>query len=145
MRKPSIILVIIPALCFCFAGWTSCKKAPATKEEATKQIISNLLDSCKAGKNEDAVKQFNEFMPEEEKSRGRAIDVSTSDGKQKAERLCREINQKYGSGYEFGKMETQGEMIAWNVFPKGSNEGQMWAFKQVSDKWILVDIDPAKR
>ena len=145
MRKPSLILIAILAVCLCFAGWTSCKKKPATKEEATKQIISNLLDSCKAGKNEDAVKQFNEFMPEEEKNRGRAIDVSTSDGKQKAERLCREINQKYGSGYEFGKMETQGEMIAWSVFPKGSNEGQMWAFKQVGDKWILVDIDPAKR
>ena len=145
MKKSSIGLTIILILTFCFAGWTSCKQKPATKEEATKQIISKLLDSCKASKNEDAAKQFNEFMPEAEKSRGRAIDLSTADGKQKAERMCREINQKYGSGYEFGKMETQGEMIAWNVFPKGSNEGQVWAFKQVGDKWILVDIDPAKR
>ena len=145
MNRPSIILLIVLGLSFCLAGWTSCSRKPATKEEATKQIISNLLDSCKAGKNEDAVKQFNEFMPEEEKARGRAIDVSTPDGKQKADRLCREINQKYGGGYEFGKMETQGDMIAWNVFPKGSNEGQMWAFKQVKEKWILVDIDPAKR
>jgi hypothetical protein len=145
VKKSSIVLTIILILTFCFTGWTSCKKKPATKEEATKQVISNLLDSCKAGKNEDAVKQFNDFMPEEEKSRGRAIDASTSDGKQKAERLCREINQKYGSGYEFGKMETQGEAIGWNVFPKGSNEGQIWAFKPNGDKWILVDIDPAKR
>lgn len=145
MKKSSIILTIVLVLCFCFAGWTSCKKKPATKEEATKQIVSDLLDTCKAGKNEDAAKQFNEFMPEQEKSRGRAIDVSTPEGKQKAERMCREINQKYGGGYEFGKMETQGDMIAWNVFPKGSSEGQMWAFKQVNDKWILVDIDPAKR
>ena len=145
MGNVSKNLVIVLLLSLSIVGWTSCKKKPATKEEATKQIISDLFDACKAGKNEDAAKQFNQIMPEEDKSRGRTIDLSTPDGKQKAERMCRDLNQKYGGGYEFGKMETQRDVIGWNVFPKGSNEGQIWAFKQINDKWILVDIDPVKR
>ena len=136
----SLLLLVLLTV----AGSIACKKKPATKEEVTRQIISDIFDSCKAGKSEDAAKRFNEVLPEEEKAR-RTVDVSTPEGKQKAERLCRETNTKYAAGYEFGKMETQGEMIAWNVFPKGSNEGQLWAFKQVNGKWTLVDIDPAKR
>jgi hypothetical protein len=140
MKKLSKRVVIILLLCLGVVGWTSCKKKP---EDITRQIISDLLDTCKAGKNEDAAKHFNEILPDEEK--GRAIDVASPDGKQKAERLCRDINQKYGAGYEFGTMETQRDMIGWKVFPKGSNEGQMWAFKQVNNRWTLVDVDPAKR
>ena len=143
MKKLSKRVVIILILCLGLVGWASCKKKPTTKEEITKQIISDLLDTCKAGKNEDAAKHFNEILPDEEK--GRAIDVASPDGKQKAERLCRDINQKYGAGYEFGTMETQGDMLGWKVFPKGSNEGQLWAFKQVNNRWTLVDVDPAKR
>ena len=143
MNKLSKRVVIILLLCLGIVGWTACKKKPTTKEDITKQIITDLLDACKAGKNEDAAKHFNEILPDEEK--GRAIDLASPEGKQKAERLCRDINQKYGVGYEFGTMETQGEMLGWKVFPKGSNEGQIWAFKQVNNRWILVDVDPAKR
>lgn len=136
---------VIIALLFLLgvSGQIGCNRKPKTKEEATKEIITNFLDACKAGKNEDAAKQFNDFLPEKDK--GRAIDLSGPDGKQKSERLCREVNQKYGVGYEFGTAETQGEMIGWKVFPKGSNDGQLWAFQQTNDKWKLIDMDPAKR
>jgi len=143
MKRFSKPVVIILFVCLGVVGWTSCKKKPTTKEEVTKQIITDLLDACKAGKNEDAAKQFNDILPDEQK--GRAIDVSSTEGKQKAERLCRDMNQKYVGGYEFGTMETQRDMLGWKVFPKGSNEGQIWAFKQVNNRWILVDVDPAKR
>ena len=136
---------VIIALCLCLTalGWMACNRKPKTKEEATKEIISNFLDACKAGKNEDAAKQFNDFL--QEKDKGRTIDLSGPEGKQKSERLCREVNQKYGNGYEFGSSETQNDMIAWKVFPKGSNDGQLWAFQQADNKWKLIDIDPAKR
>jgi hypothetical protein len=124
-------------------GGLACNRKPKTKEETTKEIISTFLDACKAGKNEDAVKQFNDFLPEKDK--GRTIDLSGPEAKQKSERLCREVNQQYGNGYEFGTSETRNDMIAWKVFPKGSNEGQLWAFQQVDNKWKLIDIDPAKR
>jgi hypothetical protein len=136
------VIIVLPFL-LGLSGWIACSKKPKTKEEATKEIISNFLNACKAGKNEDAAKQFNEFLSE--KNKGRAIDLSGPEGKQKAERLCREVNQKYGVGYEFGTSETQNDMIAWKVFPKGGNEGQLWAFQQVDNKWKLVDVDPAKR
>jgi hypothetical protein len=144
MKRTSRFAIIALLLSLTVAAGIACKKKPATKEEATKQIISDIFDACKAGKSEDAAKRYNEVLPEEEKSR-RSVDVSTPEGKQKAERLCRDTNSKYAAGYEFGKMETQGEMIGWQVFPKGSNEGQLWAFKEVNGKWTLVDIDPAKR
>lgn len=136
-------VIIVPLILLGLLGWMACSTKPKTKEEATKEVISAFLDACKAGKNEDAVKQFNDFVPEKEK--GRIIDLSSPDGKQKADRLCREVNEKYGVGYEFGASETQKDMIAWKVFPKGSNEGQLWAFQQVDNKWKLIDIDPAKR
>jgi hypothetical protein len=123
---------------------TACKMKPATKEEITKQVISDIFDSCKAGKSEDAVKRYNDVLPEEERTR-RAIDVSTTEGKQRAERLCKETNTKYAAGYEFGTMQTQGEAIGWPVFAKGANEGSLWAFKQINGKWTLVDIDSVKR
>lgn len=143
MNKLNRRVVIALFLCLSALGWMACNKKPKTKEEATKEIISSFLDSCKAGKNEDAAKQFNDFVPEKEK--GRTIDLSGPEGKQKSERLCREVNQQYGNGYEFGSSETRDDMIAWKVFPKGSNEGQLWAFQQVDNKWKLIDIDPAKR
>ena len=139
--KLMILAFVIPVA---IAGAASCKKKPATKEEATKQIVSDIIDSCKAGKNEAAAKQYNDTLPDENKT-GRSIDYSTSDGKQKAERLCAEMNRRYSGGYEFGKMETKGDMIAWNVFPKGGNEGQLFAFKQENGRWTIVDVDPAKR
>ena len=75
MKKLSKRVVIILLLCLGVVGSTSCKKKPTTKEEITKQIISDLLDTCKAGKNEDAAKHFNEILPDEDK--GRAIDVAS--------------------------------------------------------------------
>jgi hypothetical protein len=123
----------------------ACKKTAASKEEATKAIIANLFDACKAGKNEEAAKQANEIMPETEKNRGRAIDVSTPEGKQQAERMCTGLNNLWGNGYEFVKGEAKGDAVAWNVFPKGKNEGQIWAFREVNGHWTLVDLDPAKR
>ena len=143
MNKINRRVIIALFVCLSSLGWTACSRKPKTKEEATKEIISSFLDACKAGKNEDAAKHFNDFLPEKDK--GRAIDLSGPEGKQKSERLCREVNQKYGNGYEFGSSETQNEMIAWKVFPKGSNEGQLWAFRQADNKWKLIDIDPAKR
>lgn len=137
-------LVVVALLTIGLLGAQSCKKKPATKEEATKEIISSLIDTCKAGKTEDAAKQYNDTLADEDKSR-RGIDFSTADGKEKAGRLCNDLTRRYGAGYEFGKMENQGEMIAWNVFPKGGNEGQLFAFKQVNGRWIIVDVDPAKR
>ena len=137
-------IVIVTLLIAGLVGSVSCKKKPATKEEATKQIISNLIDACKAGKNEDAAKQYNDTLAEEDK-RLRAIDLSTAEGKQKAERLCADLNRRYSGGYEFGKMETKGDLIGWNVFPKGRNEGQLFAFKEVNGRWTIVDVDPAKR
>ena len=139
-RQLAVVLLLATSL----VGSTACKKKPATKEEATKQIISSLIDACKAGKNEDAAKQYNDTLAEEDKGR-RAIDLSTAEGKQKAERLCADLNRRYGGGYEFGKMETKGDLIGWNVFPKGGNEGQLFAFKEVNGRWIIVDVDPAKR
>jgi hypothetical protein len=144
MKRISKFAIITLLLSLTLGAATACKKKPATKEEITRQIISDIFDSCKAGKSEDAVKRYNEVLPEAEKAR-RAIDVSTPDGKQRAERLCNETNNKYGTGYEFGKMETQGEVIGWPVFAKGRNEGQIWAFKEVNGKWTLVDIDSTKR
>ena len=144
MFKLSSYASIAILLVLTVMGSTACKKKPATKEEITKQVISDIFDSCKAGKSEDAVKRYNEVLPEEEKTR-RGIDASTTEGKQKAERLCRETNTKYAGGYEFGTVQTQGEVIGWPVFAKGSKEGSLWAFKQVNGKWTLVDIDSAKR
>jgi hypothetical protein len=123
----------------------ACKKKAASKEEATKAIITNLFDACKAGKNEDAAKQANDIIPEAEKNRGRNIDVSTAEGKQQAERMCTGLNSHWGNGYEFVKSEAKGDAVAWSVFPKGSNEGQTWAFREVNGHWTLVDLDPAKR
>ncbi len=143
MTKTNRSVIIVLLFLLGLSGWIACSKKPKTKEEATKEVISNFLDACKAGKNEDAAKQFNDFLPEKDK--GRTIDVSGPEGKTKSERLCREVNQMYGNGYEFSTSETGNDMIAWKVFPKGTNEGQLWAFQQVDNKWKLIDIDPAKR
>src|SRR5256714_13615815 len=137
-------LVVAALLITPILGAVACKKKPATKEEATKQILSNLIDTCKAGKNEDAAKQYNDTLADEDKTR-RGIDFSTADGKEKAGRLCTELTRRYGGGYEFGKMENKGELIGFNVFSKGGNEGQLFAFKHVNGRWIITDVDPAKR
>ncbi len=144
MTKLFKYAAIAMLLALTVSGSTACKKKPATKEEITKQVITDIFDSCKAGKSEDAVKRYNDVLPEAEKTR-RSIDLSTSEGKQKAERLCKETNTKYAAGYEFGTMQTQGETIGWPVFAKGANEGSLWAFKEISGKWTLVDIDSVKR
>ena len=143
MIRVSRSVIIALSLLLGASGWIACTQKPKTKEEATKEVITNFLDACKAGKNEDAARQFNDFLPEKDK--GRAIDLSAPEGKQKSERLCREVNQQYQNGYEFGTSENRNDMIAWKVFPKGSNEGQLWAFQQTDNKWKLIDIDPAKR
>src|ERR1700741_4603195 len=114
MKRTSRFAIISLIFSMTVGAGMACKKKPATKEEATKQIISDIFDACKAGKSEDAAKRYNDVLPEEEKSR-RSVDVSTAEGKQRAERLCRDTNTKYAAGYEFGKMETQGETIGWQV------------------------------
>jgi hypothetical protein len=143
MNKLNLRVITVSILLLNALGWMACSQKPKTKEEATKEVITHFLDACHSGKNEDAAKQFNDFLPEKDK--GRTIDLAGPDGKQKAERLCREVNQEYSGGYEFGTSETRGEMIAWKVFPKGKNEGQLWAFQQADNKWKLIDIDSTKR
>jgi hypothetical protein len=128
----------------------ACSLKPLTKEEATKKIVSDLFDNCKAGKNEAVATQFWNILPQREKERMKKDKFDYSDAKDKKEidQMCEQWNNKYGSGYEFGKFQTQGEVLAWEVFPKGANAGQIYAFKPVGDKgdkYELVDIDPAKR
>lgn len=138
-------IFFLAAICF-----AACSK-PLTKEEASKKIISDLMDNCKASKNEAAGKIIWDIMPQKEKERrlkGDKFDYTNQDHKMFADRFCGEFNSKYGSGYEFGNSETQGDMIAWKVFPTGKNEGSLFAFKPLdekNEKFELVDVDPAKR
>lgn len=141
-----IVMLLITGL----SGWIACKQKPLTKEEATQQIISGLLDACKGGKTEDAAAKWNAIMPDDDRKRGREINVATPEGKRNAERMCQQLNTKYGGGYEFGKFINQpqsdgSEVVGWEFFPKGGNQGDLWAFKLVNNQWVTVDIDPAKR
>ena len=139
-------------LIVCLDMLISCSQKQASKEDATKQLISNLFDACKAGKNSDAGAQLFELLPASQRQKLKAdkFDYSNPEHKNEADRMCRDINGKYGGGYEFGKFDVQpksdgSEVLGWEVFPKGGKEGQVWAFKQENGKYVLVDIDPAKR
>jgi hypothetical protein len=117
------------------------------KEDASKKIISDLFDSCQAGKNAEVAELFNQITPEQEKQRLKKdkIDYSNPDDKKKIDNQCQGLNSKYGKGYEFGKVLTQGEVVGREVYPKGENQGQIFAFKLENGKYVLVDIDPVKR
>lgn len=140
MRLRRVLLAMVVLL-----GTSVAAPAATGEEEATQQILANLFDACKAGRPEDFATQFNEVMSDESKRRGGEINLATLDGQQKAAILCQDLNQKYGEGYEFGTMQTQDDVIGWEVFPKGRTEGEIWAFQQTHDKWTLVDVDPAER
>ncbi len=152
MKISSLRYSLILLVALCASGTTSCSKKPLTKEEATKQIITDVLDNCKGGKNSEVASQMDRIMPDEEKKRMKKdkIDYANADDKKQVDRLCQGINEKYGNGYEFGKFISQAkgdgsEVLGWEFFPKGGQEGQVWAFKLQNDKYMLVDIDPAKR
>ena len=140
MRLHRVLLAMVVLL-----GTSVAAPAATGEEEATQQILANLFDACKAGRTEDFAKQYNEVIPDEMKRQGGEINMATLDGQLKAATLCQKLNQKYGEGYEFGTMETQDEVIGWEVFPKGPTEGEIWAFLQTNGKWTLVDVDPAER
>jgi hypothetical protein len=144
MKNHSIQCLLILLIIASLGGLTACSKKP---EDATKQLITNLFDACKGGKNSDVASQMTQLMPEKDKQRLKKdkIDYSNADDKRQVDNLCQGINMKYGSGYEFGKATTQGEAVAWEVFPKGGNEGQVWAFTPENSKYVIIDIDPAKR
>jgi hypothetical protein len=117
------------------------------KEEASKKIISDLFDSCQAGKNAEVAELFSQITPDREKQRLKKdkFDYSNPEDQKRIDRECQGINGKYGKGYEFGKVLTQGEVVGWEVYPKGAAEGQIFAFKLENGKYVLVDIDPVKR
>ena len=146
-----LVLFLVAASSACLGKMLGIKSttnyASMPKEEAAKKIISDLFDACKAGKNEEALDIFNRMMPEKEKERLKKdkFDYSNPDDKKKIDNQCQDINKKYGNGYEFGKVITQGEMVGQEVFPKGENQGQLFAFKLEKDNYVLVDVDPAKR
>ena len=147
-NSPSRCLFILLAV-VCVFGVTSCKKKP---EDATKQIISELFDDSKAGKNADVAVLMTSIMPEREKQRMKKdrIDYALPDDKSRIDGMCRQINSRYGEGYEFGNYKSQpkgdgSEVVGWEVFPKGANEGQIVTFSLENGKYVMFDIDPAKR
>ncbi len=143
------IYVFLTLVCIFSSGAVSCSMfKPLTKEEASKQVIKNLLDGCKAGKNSDVAIEMDKIMPLEEKQRKwkkDKIDYSDADHKREVDKFCKETNERFGGGYEFGKTTEQGEVTGIEVFPTGKNEGNIMAFKKEGENYILVDIDPAKR
>ena len=84
----NIGLILLTAICL---GAAACSK-PLTKEEASKKIISDLFDNCKASKNEAAGKIIWDIMPQKEKERskmaGDKFDYSNQEHKMFADRLC---------------------------------------------------------
>jgi hypothetical protein len=120
---------------------------PLSKEEAVKKIVTGIIDNCKADKKQEVASQFDEIMPAEEKQRRKIdkFDYSNPEIKRQVDRLCSDYNSAYANGYEFGKEISQGQVFGFEIYPKGESKGSLFAFKQENDKYILVDIDPAKR
>lgn len=133
------------------ASGKSASATPATKEDATKQILSQFFDACLANRNAEAANLMNGMMSKRmkevlKKTSGREqLDYSIAEDKQKADNQCRGIREVYGNGYEFGSFEEQREAYGWNIFPQGNDKGQIWAFTREDNKHVLIDIDPVKR
>lgn len=139
LRGAHIFLIVV-----CVSVFASCSKKP---EDATKEIITNMIDTCNAGRNADAATQMDRATPAKQKQMMKKdrIDYSNPDDKKLVDDLCNDLKEKFKNGYEFGKFDTDGNALSWEVLPKGGNDGYMWAFELENGKYVIVAIAPTSR
>lgn len=133
MTNPLLTALLLAAMPFA--------ASTPTPEEATRALVTEVIEGCLAGRNADVLAVMEGLTSSRETRRPDANYVLE---------MCADFKQHLGGGWEFGAGLTQEKadgrkLYGWPFFAKGKNEGQLWAFVRVGERWELIDIDSVKR
>ena len=108
---------------------TTASRKPMTKAGVVKARLVELINLCKAGRYS---KVTSYVRPKSEES------------------TCSRVKANTKNGYYFGKFVTQTsdgvEVVAWEVYYRAPDtKGEIYFFKLLNGKYVLVDIDPIRQ
>ena len=107
---------------------TKASRKPMTKADVVKARLIELFNLCNAGRYS---KVTSYVRPGAEES------------------TCSLVKRNTKKGYSFGKFMTQtdsyGEILIWEVYYRDADRrGEIWAFRLLNGKYVLIDIDPIR-